>query len=61
MHQDAPLALGLQHNANRLTKFKELTQFLTDDLDPMASEIIECCLKDGTLEGYLAITPMRVR
>ena len=54
---------GYDAGAKILTDFfkEELTQFLTDDLDPMAREIIECCLKDGTLEDYLAITPMRVR
>ena len=40
--------------------FKEqLPQFLTEDLDPMGRKIIEVCLNDGTLEDYLALTPLK--
>lgn len=39
----------------------ELQQFLTDELSPLGREIIECCLKDGTLEDYLALTPMKLK
>jgi hypothetical protein len=37
---------------------KELQQFLTDELDPLGRQIIEACLNDGTLEDYLALTPL---
>ena len=48
--------------AKILTDFfkQEIRQFLTDDLDPLGRQIIECCLNDGTLEEYLALTPMRL-
>ena len=36
----------------------ELQQFLTDELDPLGRAIIEVCLADGTLDDYLALTPM---
>ena len=37
---------------------EQIKEFLTDELDPMGRKIIETCLNDGTLEDYLAITPM---
>ncbi len=36
----------------------ELQKFLTDDLDPLGRQIIEACLRDGTIEDYEALTPM---
>ncbi|WP_062069646.1 DUF4914 family protein [Demequina sediminicola] len=36
----------------------ELQQFLTDDLDPLGRQIIEVCLRDGSVEEYEALTPM---
>ncbi|MFV0632933.1 DUF4914 family protein [Demequina sp.] len=36
----------------------ELAKFLTDDLDPLGREIIEVCLRDGSVEDYEALTPM---
>ncbi|MFD2840748.1 DUF4914 family protein [Populibacterium corticicola] len=36
----------------------ELQQFLTDDLDPLGREIIEVCLRDGSIEEYEALTPL---
>lgn len=36
----------------------ELQQFLTDDLDPLGREIIEVCLRDGSIEEYDALTPL---
>ncbi len=36
----------------------ELQQFLTDELDPLGRQIIEVCLRDGTVEDYEALTPM---
>ena len=29
-------------------------------LDPLGHQIIECCLNDGTLDDYLALTPMKL-
>ena len=53
---------GYDAGAKILTDFfkQEIRQFLTDDLDPLGRQIIECCLNDGTLEEYLALTPMRL-
>lgn len=47
--------------AKVLTDFfkAELQQFLTDDLDPLGRQIIECCLKDGSIEDYEALTPIK--
>ncbi len=36
----------------------ELTQFLTDDLDPLGREIIEVCLRGGGVQEYEALTPL---
>lgn len=36
----------------------ELQQFLTEDLDPLGRQIIEVCLRDGSIEDYEALTPM---
>ena len=36
----------------------QIKQYLTDDLDPLGRQIIECCLNDGTLDDYLRLTPM---
>jgi len=37
---------------------RELRKFLTDELNPVGREIIQCCLDDGKLEDYLRIIPM---
>lgn len=46
--------------ATILTDFfkSELAQFLTDDLDPLGRQIIEVCLRDGTIDDYVALTPL---
>ncbi|WP_149203240.1 DUF4914 family protein [Actinotalea subterranea] len=46
--------------AKILTDFfkSELAQYLTDDLDPLGRQIIEVCLRDGTIEDYVALTPL---
>ena len=36
----------------------ELQQFLTDELDPLGREIIEVCMRDGTIDDYVALTPL---
>ena len=48
--------------AKVLTDFfkSELTQFLTDDLDLLGRQIIEVCLRDGSIDEYTALTPLRV-
>ena len=50
---------GYDFGAQILNDFfkKQLTQFLTDDLDPLGRKIIECCLNDGSLEDYLKLIP----
>jgi len=54
---------GYDAGAKILVDFfkEEIKQYLTDDLDPLGRQIIECCLNDGTLEDYLALTPMKLR
>lgn len=54
---------GYDAGAKILTDFfkQEVAQYLKEDLDPLGRKIIECCLNDGTLEDYLALTPMRLR
>ena len=51
---------GYDAGAKILTDFfkEQIKQYLTDDLDPLGRQIIECCLHDGTLDDYLALTPM---
>ncbi len=46
--------------ATILTDFfkSELTQYLTDDLDPLGRQIIELCLADAPIEEYEKLTPM---
>lgn len=46
--------------AGILTSFfkSELAQFLTEDLDPLGRQIIEVCLRDGTIDDYVALTPL---
>ena len=53
---------GYDAGAKILTDFfkEEIRQYLTEDLDPLGRDIINCCLNDGTLEDYLALTPMRL-
>ena len=52
--------LGEEEPGEILTDFfkSELTQFLTEDLDPLGRAIIEVCLRDGGIEEYEALTPM---
>ena len=38
----------------------ELKQYLTDELDPLGREIIEVCLRDGSIDDYVALTPLQV-
>ena len=54
---------GYDAGAKILTDFikDQVKDFLTDELDPVGREIIEICLNDGTLEDYLAITPLNIK
>ena len=53
---------GYDAGAKILTDFfkEEIVQFDTDELDPLGRDIIRCCLNDGTLDDYLALTPMKL-
>ena len=48
--------------ARLLTDFfkKELAKFDSPDLDPLGRQIIECCLKDGSIEDYIKLIPIRL-
>jgi len=37
---------------------QELKQYLTPEISDLGRKIIETCLNDGTLDDYLALTPM---
>jgi hypothetical protein len=54
---------GYDAGAKILTDFfkQEVRQFLTPELDELGRQIIECCLNDGTLEDYLALTPLKLK
>ncbi len=54
---------GYDAGAKILVDFfkSEIREFLTDELDPLGRKIIECCLNDGTLDDYLALTPMKLK
>lgn len=39
---------------------KELQKYLQSDLHPLGKEIIECCLRDGTIEDYLKFIPFKL-
>lgn len=51
---------GYDAGAKILTDFfkEQLPQYMTEELDPIGRDIIDVCMNDGTLEDYLAITPM---
>ena len=54
---------GYAAGAKILTAFikEQLQQFVSDDLDPLGREIIDCCLHDGTLDDYLQLTPIKLK
>ncbi len=39
---------------------KELKKFLVPDLDPLGRSIIETCMRDGELQDYLQLIPMKI-
>ncbi len=53
---------GYDAGAKILTDFfkSEIAQFDTEELTPLGREIIRCCLNDGKLDDYLALTPMKL-
>ena len=52
----------MENREAETNKLKEqVAQFVCDDLDPLGKEIIDCCLHDGTLDDYLALTPMKLK
>lgn len=53
---------GYDAGAKILTSFfkKEVSKFVSSDLNPLGKKIIECCLSDGKLEEYLELIPMRM-
>ncbi|MDK2808809.1 MAG: hypothetical protein PWP24_1546, partial [Clostridiales bacterium] len=53
---------GYDAGANILVSFfkKELEAYLTPELSNLGRQIIECCLRDGSLEEYIELIPMRI-
>ncbi len=53
---------GFNSGAKMLSDFfkKELPKFVTEDLDPLGKQIIECCLDDGGLNEYLKFIPIKL-
>lgn len=53
--------VGYNAGAKELNAFfkAELSQYLTDALDPLGRKIIECCLNDGSVSDYVELLPMR--
>ena len=52
---------GYEAGARILNDFfkRELSQFLTPDIDPLGRQIIEACLSDQPLEKYIELMPYR--
>lgn len=53
---------GYDAGAKILSDFfkKELAKYMTPELNPLGKKIIECCLRDGKMEEYLELIPMRM-
>jgi hypothetical protein len=51
---------GYDGGAEILQQFfeKELSKFLTPDLDPLGKKIIRCCLNKGTVKDYEKLIPI---
>ena len=65
LRPDKQSQVGLEaydEGARMLTDFfkAELRQYLTDELDPLGRQIIEVALRDGTIDDYVALTPLAV-
>lgn len=52
---------GYDAGAKILADFfkKQLSKFLTPDLDPLGRKIIECCMNDGPVEEFVNFVPMK--
>lgn len=52
---------GYDEGAKILNEFfkEQLSKFLTADLDLLGRQIIECCMRDGSVEEYLKFLPMK--
>ena len=52
---------GYDKGAAILSNFfkEELRKYLTPDLHPLGREIIECCLRDGSLEEYVDLISIK--
>ncbi|MCL1867044.1 MAG: DUF4914 family protein [Oscillospiraceae bacterium] len=53
---------GYDKGAAILSDFfkRELAKFDTPELDPLGKKIIDCCMKDGTLQDYIDLIPIRL-
>uniref|UniRef100_A0A7C3IJK1 DUF4914 family protein n=1 Tax=Gracilinema caldarium TaxID=215591 RepID=A0A7C3IJK1_9SPIR len=53
---------GYDAGARILADFfkKELSKYLVPELDSLGKQIIECCLRDGTLEEYIKLIPIKI-
>ena len=65
LRPDQQSGVGIEaydEGARMLTDFfkAELAQYLTDELDPLGRQIIEVALRDGTIDDYVALTPLAV-
>lgn len=58
-HQSQVGKTAYDKGAKIITDFfaSELQQFLTDDLDPLGRQIIEVCMRNGSVDEYEALTP----
>lgn len=52
---------GYDAGAKQLTDFfkEELKKFDTPDLDPLGKSIIDCFMRDGSIQEYIDLVPMR--
>ena len=53
--------IALKCETDFVAKNADFQQFVSDDLDPLGREIIDCCLHDGTLDDYLQLTPIKLK
>lgn len=53
---------GYDAGAKILSDFfkKELQKYLTPELNPLGRDIIECCLRDGSIDEYIQLIPMKM-
>lgn len=53
---------GYEAGAKMLGDFfkKELSKFVTPELDELGKKIIDCCMNEGTLQDYIDLIPMKL-